>query len=164
MRSKPISIRSRITITTRNQTSSGSIQSLVVSSQATLCRPLEKDLPSELPEESSRAIPFKTFAWKFSPISIAYADLNGDGFEDIITGSVNFFADFGFRGVTVLVNQAGANILIGDVNLDGAVDLLDVQPFIDVLLSGEYQTEADINCNGLVELTDVAPFVELLMD
>ena len=52
--------------------------------------------------------------------------------------------------------------LLGDVNQDGSVDLLDVQPFVDLLTDGGFQVEADINGDGLVDLLDVAPFVELL--
>ena len=52
--------------------------------------------------------------------------------------------------------------LLGDVNLDGAVNLLDVDPFISVLTSGEFQAEADINLDGSVDLIDVAPFLDLL--
>ena len=52
--------------------------------------------------------------------------------------------------------------LLGDVNLDGIVNLLDVAPFVDLLNSGDYQAEADINQDGQVNLLDVAPFVDLL--
>ena len=52
--------------------------------------------------------------------------------------------------------------LLGDVNLDGVVDLLDVGPFVELLTSGQFQTEADINQDGIVSLLDVQPFVELL--
>ncbi len=52
--------------------------------------------------------------------------------------------------------------VIGDVNQDGAVDLLDVSPFVDVLTSGQIQAEADINQDGTVNLLDVSPFVTLL--
>ncbi len=55
-----------------------------------------------------------------------------------------------------------ADVLLGDVNLDGAVDLLDVAPFIDLISSGEFQFEADLNGDGFVNLLDVAPFVDLL--
>ena len=55
-----------------------------------------------------------------------------------------------------------ADVLLGDVNLDGAVDLLDVAPFIDLISSGEFQFEADLNGAGFVNLLDVAPFVDLL--
>ena len=54
------------------------------------------------------------------------------------------------------------SLLLGDVNLDGDVNLLDVEPFVDVLLSGIYQQEADINLDYSVNLLDVEPFVDLL--
>ena len=50
----------------------------------------------------------------------------------------------------------------GDVNQDGVVGLLDVQPFVDLLVSGGFQLEADINQDGAVDLLDVGPFVKLV--
>ncbi|MEM9409902.1 MAG: PQQ-dependent sugar dehydrogenase [Planctomycetota bacterium] len=55
-----------------------------------------------------------------------------------------------------------APFLLGDVNRDGSVDLLDVGPFVNSLVSAIYQAEADINGDGLINLLDVQPFVELL--
>ncbi len=52
--------------------------------------------------------------------------------------------------------------LVGDVNLDGEVNLLDVDPFVALLTSGNFQKEADINGDGAVNLLDVDPFVALL--
>ena len=49
--------------------------------------------------------------------------------------------------------------LLGDVNLDGAVNGLDVDPFVDRLLNGPYQDEADMNEDGSVNGLDVDPFV-----
>jgi hypothetical protein len=49
--------------------------------------------------------------------------------------------------------------LLGDVNLDGVVNGLDVDPFVDVLLNGPFQTEADMNEDGEVNGLDVDPFV-----
>ena len=59
---------------------------------------------------------------------------------------------------------SGAGILAtaGDTNNDGDINLLDVAPFVDALLSGNYVAAADINCDGTVNLLDVAPFIELL--
>ena len=56
-------------------------------------------------------------------------------------------------------------IILGDTNRDGSVNLLDVQPFVTVLVSGDYQPEADVfnfleDC--VVDLLDVFQFVELL--
>ena len=52
--------------------------------------------------------------------------------------------------------------ILGDVNQDGAVNLLDVNPFVGLLSSGGYLFEADINGDGAVNLLDVDPFVALL--
>lgn len=53
-------------------------------------------------------------------------------------------------------------VLLGDVDRDGVITLLDVGPFVDRLNSGEYQLEADVNEDGVVNLFDVGPFVDLL--
>ncbi len=55
-----------------------------------------------------------------------------------------------------------ANFELGDVNRDGAVNLLDIAPFVQLVSSGGFQEEADVNDDGVVDLLDVAPFVDLL--
>ena len=52
--------------------------------------------------------------------------------------------------------------IFGDVNQDGVVNLLDVQPFIDLLNSGGFEAEGDINQDGVVNLLDVGPFITVL--
>jgi hypothetical protein len=49
--------------------------------------------------------------------------------------------------------------LLGDLNVDGEVNGLDVDPFVDVLLNGPYQPEADMNEDQVVNGLDVDPFV-----
>jgi hypothetical protein len=56
-----------------------------------------------------------------------------------------------------------SEVLIGDVNLDGVVNLLDIRPFIDLLLSGGYSVEADINGDGAVNSLDIDPFIDILL-
>jgi hypothetical protein len=51
---------------------------------------------------------------------------------------------------------------LGDVNLDGEVSLLDVQPFVQRVTMSMFQCEADVNQDQAVDLLDVAPFVVLL--
>ena len=53
--------------------------------------------------------------------------------------------------------------LVGDINCDGVIDLIDVQPFVDLLNSGGFSEKADLNGDGFVTLEDVDPFVELLL-
>ena len=50
----------------------------------------------------------------------------------------------------------------GDVNMDGAINLLDVGPFVSELTNGSMLCEADVNEDGSVDLLDVGPFVDLL--
>ena len=53
-------------------------------------------------------------------------------------------------------------VILGDVNMDGTVNLLDVAPFVDLISRGIFQAEADINQDGVVTLLDVQPFVTIL--
>lgn len=53
-------------------------------------------------------------------------------------------------------------IILGDLNGDCVVNLLDVAPFVDAVASGQFVAEADINQDGAVNLLDVEPFVDLL--
>ena len=53
-------------------------------------------------------------------------------------------------------------VLVGDVNGDASVNLLDVAPFVDVITWGAFDVAADINQDGAVNLLDVSPFVDLL--
>ena len=87
--------------------------------------------------------------------------------DDIQLGSV----PNGFRGFLVheqpmqrvnLVVEAIDPVFLGDVNRDGSVDLLDVQPFVQLLASDTYQPEADINGDGEVNLLDINGFIALL--
>jgi hypothetical protein len=61
--------------------------------------------------------------------------------------------------VSAFVNYFESGVLLGDVNLDGDVNGLDVDPFVDVLLNGPFQAEADMNVDKVVNGLDVDPFV-----
>ena len=92
---------------------------------------------------------------------VGFSMLDGSTFDqveirEIIGGLENdFFGQF----------YIGSNdSILGDVNLDGEVNLLDVAPFVEAVTSGEFLPAADINCDGAVDLLDVAPFVDLLVN
>ena len=50
----------------------------------------------------------------------------------------------------------------GDVNCDGMVNLLDIEPFVDAISNDGFDPKADINDDGADDLLDVAGFVALL--
>lgn len=54
------------------------------------------------------------------------------------------------------------DFLLGDVNLDEAVNFLDISPFISVLSANGFQLEADINGDGAVNFLDISEFIDLL--
>ena len=57
-----------------------------------------------------------------------------------------------------------STILLGDVNLDGAVDFSDIPPFIAVLSAGEFQVEADCDENRIVNFADIPAFIAILIN
>ena len=63
-----------------------------------------------------------------------------------------------FDSVTVTTEDSGG-FLLGDVNGDGEVNGLDVDPFVDILLNGPYQAAADMNADQGVNGLDVDLFV-----
>ena len=108
-------------------------------------------------------------------VPLEQGDVNGsgtvDGSDRIIVEALigrtfeengyNLAADIDNNGVIDFQDLAFF-CLQGDVNLDGAVDLLDVSLFVVFVTNSIYRCEADINADGSVDLLDVSPFVELL--
>ena len=71
-----------------------------------------------------------------------------------VVGAVKTDLPHGLAGV--------AAILLGDVNCDNSVDLLDVAPFVEALSEKIFIDKADMNRDGAVDLLDVEPFVARL--
>ena len=67
-----------------------------------------------------------------------------------------------FQIVATGISDQPTSVLLGDVNEDGAVDFLDISPFISVLSAGGSQVEADVNQDGSVNFLDISPFILLL--
>jgi hypothetical protein len=60
---------------------------------------------------------------------------------------------------SITVSGGGGDVVLGDVNLDGEVNGLDVDPFVGLVTSGTFQAEGDMNDDGVVNGLDVDPFV-----
>jgi len=85
---------------------------------------------------------------------------NGYDFE-VIGGTADLNYGDANDSRVYLTNVAPA-LLLGDVNGDGVVDGLDIQPFVDLLTGGGYQAEADINADSVVDGLDIQPFVDII--
>jgi autotransporter-associated beta strand protein len=57
---------------------------------------------------------------------------------------------------------SGGAVLLGDCNLDAAVDFLDISPFIALLATGNFIPQADCNEDGMVDFLDITPFIAIL--
>ena len=89
-------------------------------------------------------------------------DVNGDGIDDFIIGAP--FEEANYSGYArVFVSQISAPAcLLGDVDLSGTVDFLDIQPLIQNLCCGSFQCEADCDQSGMVDFLDIQPFIAIL--
>ena len=51
----------------------------------------------------------------------------------------------------------------GDVNSDGSVNISDVNYIIDLILEGEYGTQADLNHDGTVNISDLSTIIGIIL-
>ena len=90
-----------------------------------------------------------------------------------LTTPRSFFEDpDGVMGVTfsslddsaeyIFLSRPMDDVIRGDVNCDGMLNLFDVQPFVESLQNGTIHPAADCNQDGNVDLFDVPAFIELL--
>ena len=97
---------------------------------------------------------------------LASLTADGDG-TFVVSWDFSLFNQVGGFSDNPLVNALGVGffeleLLVGDVNLDGEVNALDIDPFVTLLTGGGFQDEADINSDGLVNALDIDPFVGIL--
>ena len=69
----------------------------------------------------------------------------------------------GVQSITVQIPTTAIDLLC-DINVDGSVDFFDIQPFIALLISGDFQAEADCNKDGFLNFQDIAPFITILIN
>lgn len=69
---------------------------------------------------------------------------------------------FGGDGNDIVLTAVDNGAILGDVNQDGSVDLLDVGPFVSLLTLEQFQAAGDVNWDGVVDLLDVGRFVDLI--
>ena len=91
-----------------------------------------------------------------------YSVIVGDSFayfshQNSGSGTSSTFSNF-----EIAVTTTTSPVLLGDVNLDGVVNFLDISPFISLLSGGGFQTEADINEDEVVNFLDISPFIGIL--
>ena len=82
--------------------------------------------------------------------------------EGVLGSAARVSTREGGNAAQLVVAYTDGDFILGDVNMDGMVNLLDVAPFVEVLVGGGFSCEADANQDGMVDLLDVAPFIDLI--
>jgi len=101
--------------------------------------------------------------WVFrtkSPSASVLEDMIDDG-RIVVSGAefeVEHDAVTGFTYIQAVSPQA----LLGDCDLNGEVNFLDIAPFIASLSSGDFLAQADCDESGEVNFLDIAPFIAVL--
>ena len=72
------------------------------------------------------------------------------------------FVKSGSANLEITITNHSPARLLGDANGDGTVDLLDVNPFINILTDGIFDPALDMNADGSLDLLDVAPFINAI--
>ncbi len=96
------------------------------------------------------------------PAEYVQALLSGNTYVNVQTRR---YPDGEIRGQLLLPDGT-----VGDLNCDGVVDALDIEPFIVALFDPELYVDlydcdinnADINGDGEIDALDIEPFIELL--
>ena len=78
------------------------------------------------------------------------------------SGTVDELLNPGINAQITLSEGSNPVVLLGDCNLDGNVNFLDISPFINVLSTQDFFAQADCNQDGGVNFLDISPFIGIL--
>lgn len=86
---------------------------------------------------------------------------DGSAFSLVLNSDLSL-GDFFSSDATLTVTLVAPTVILGDVNQDGVVTFLDINPFISILSTGGFLEQADCNLDGVVTFLDINPFIQIL--
>ena len=100
---------------------------------------------------------------------VRLADTSADGyFEGTITATAGTATAYADVEGEVYAQEVPPSVLIGDVNMDGQVNITDVTTLINYLLSGNVtpfdEVAADVNEDNNITISDVTSLINLLLN
>ena len=54
--------------------------------------------------------------------------------------------------------------LLGDINSDGIINILDIISTVNLILSNEYDERCDMNADGILDVLDIINMVQLILN
>jgi hypothetical protein len=68
----------------------------------------------------------------------------------------------------VTTDHMGFRVVIrnsqGDINNDGAIDILDIVMVVNIILSGEFDQIADLNGDSIINVLDIVQLVNIILN
>ena len=56
------------------------------------------------------------------------------------------------------------NLVLGDINQDGILNILDIVMIVNIVLSSEFNESADLNSDGIVNVLDIVQLVNIILE
>ena len=92
------------------------------------------------------------------------ANPNGGWSQSDLTTSGQYVRGIIQEWYTCVVDPVDPPALLGDSNLDGTVNFLDIAAFIAILTDSSYLLQADCNEDGVVNFLDISVFIQILTE
>ena len=61
-------------------------------------------------------------------------------------------------------NFVGVNMVVGDVNVDGEINIADVNAVIDIILANDSSDSGDVNGDGEVNIADINALIDIILN
>jgi len=87
-----------------------------------------------------------------------------DVFNDGDVGSGGSLIEAGIDDFLIEVFEENQNNLIGDINNDGLINVVDVVQLVNIILSNQEDNNADLNDDGVVNVLDIIALVNLILE
>ena len=115
-------------------------------------------------ESGDVVIPYdhaNSLLWQY--VNSSYMPPYGSGSYPLTTDQINLIAQWIDEGALPESNES----MLGDVNDDGAVNVLDVVLLVNLILNGNYpddNPQADVNGDGMLNVLDVVSLIGIILN
>ena len=64
----------------------------------------------------------------------------------------------------IYYRRSNTNLVLGDINSDGVIDILDIIMIVNIIISGQYNGLADLNSDGIINVLDIIQLVNIILN
>jgi len=117
------------------------------------------DLPLVLDQSPSLPI-YNTFNGEHRALVVMDVDGVTELYRDVLSSTYFPLYEDDFRDV-IISNYPSS--MLGDVNGDEVINILDIVQLANMILSGDYAADADLNSDGQVNILDIVQIVNIIL-